>query len=214
MTTVTHQPNHGLRHPARLARNMHSSIVRRRTTVCFSATEWQTCVFETRTFRIDTNIEHRILKRTGHEHAHDFSTCRLLDRPNKGVNLASSLARDTGGTLVIVHVEEPALAYSTDGAYYGAANPQHDDLVKMLHEVVPSASDVEYEYRILSGLPADAIVQCAEAINAEFIVMGTHGRTGFSRMLMGSVAEAVVRHAPCPVVTVKEGVRESSENAR
>ena len=44
--------------------------------------------------------------------------------------------------------------------------------------------------------------------------MGTHGRTGFSRMLMGSVAEAVVRHAPCPVVTVKEGVRESSEKAR
>ena len=82
----------------------------------------------------------------------DFSTGQT-----RALNLASSLARDTGGTLVIVHVEEPALAYSTDGAYYGAANPQHDDLVKMLHEVVPSASDVEYEYRILSGLPADAI---------------------------------------------------------
>ena len=125
----------------------------------------------------------------------DFSTGQT-----RALNVASALARDTGARLVIVHVEEPALAYSVSGAYYGAANPQHDDLVAMLHDVVPAASDVKYEHRSLNGLPAEAIVACAEEIDAAFIVMGTHGRTGLSRVLMGSVAEAVVRALPAPLL--------------
>lgn len=132
----------------------------------------------------------------------------------KTLGLATSLARDSGGKLFIVHVEEPALSYATGAAYYGVPNPQHDDLVKMLHEVVPPATDVEYEHRSLAGLPADAIIECAEEIEADFIVMGTHGRTGVTRVLMGSVAEAVMRRAPCPVITVKENVEEAAESKK
>ena len=54
---------------------------------------------------------------------------------------------------------------------------------------------------MVEGDPASEIARLAE--KTDLIVMGTHGRTGFSRMLMGSVAEAVQRRAACPVLTVK-----------
>ena len=54
------------------------------------------------------------------------------------------------------------------------------------------------------GEPAKAIIDHAAAINADLIVMGTHGRTGLAHLLMGSVAEHVVRAATCPVLTVRE----------
>jgi nucleotide-binding universal stress UspA family protein len=57
--------------------------------------------------------------------------------------------------------------------------------------------------------PAAEIVGVAEQSKADLIVMGTHGRTGLGRFLMGSVAEQVVRRAPCPVVTVRTPLRET-----
>jgi nucleotide-binding universal stress UspA family protein len=65
---------------------------------------------------------------------------------------------------------------------------------------------VPVERRLLAGDPADAIIRLAESENIDLIVMGTHGRRGLSRLLMGSGAEAVVRAAPCPVLTVKQPV--------
>jgi hypothetical protein len=56
---------------------------------------------------------------------------------------------------------------------------------------------------LLVGDPASAILRVTQELPADLIVMGTHGRTGLGRLLMGSVAEQVVRKAPCPVVTVK-----------
>jgi universal stress protein A len=127
------------------------------------------------------------------------------------LSLATSLARDSGAKLFIAHVEEPTLAYTPGGAYYGVPSPQQEDLVHMLHEIVPPSEDVEYEHQSLQGQPSEAIIAFAEEINADLIVMSTHGRTGISRVLMGSVAEAVVRHAPCPVITIKESAREAIE---
>ena len=129
----------------------------------------------------------------------DFSSCG-----DAAIGMATSLARDTGATLLIVHVEEPPLAYGGGGWYYGPVEPNLDQLHKMLYEVVPNDPEVEFEHRMISGDPADAIVRLAEDEGADFIVMGTHGRKGISRLLMGSVAEAVVRRAACPVLTYKE----------
>lgn len=137
----------------------------------------------------------------------DFSTGQA-----EALQLATSLARETGAKLFIVHVEEPTLAYAVGGAYYGTADPQHEDLVKMLHEVVPPSSEVAYEHQSLSGEPADQIVSFAEEIDADFIVMGTHGRTGVTRVLMGSVAEWVVRNAKCPVITIKENAPQAAKS--
>ena len=59
------------------------------------------------------------------------------------------------------------------------------------------------EAQVRGGVPADSIVACAEDQGADLIVMGTHGRRGWSRLRFGSVAEAVLRHAPCSVLAVK-----------
>ena len=129
----------------------------------------------------------------------DFST--LSDAALKH---ATTLAKDTGATLVIVHVEEPPAAYGGGEMYYGLPDPDVADLQKMLEAVKPTDPSVTFEHRLVTGQPAREIVELAKEKGVDLIVMGTHGRTGLGRILMGSVAEAVVRHAPCPVFTFKE----------
>jgi nucleotide-binding universal stress UspA family protein len=128
----------------------------------------------------------------------DFSTAGQT-----ALAMATSLARDRGGKLVIVHVEEPPMAYGGGELYYGIDQPDRDELKRMLSEVLPTDKSVPCEHRLAVGSPATAIVHLAEQEGAEMIVMPTHGRTGLLRVLMGSVAEEVVRKAKCPVLTVK-----------
>lgn len=128
----------------------------------------------------------------------DFSTAGQT-----ALEMATSLARDRGASLVIVHVEEPPMAYGGGELYYGVQEPDRTELEKMLRAVVPTDPAVPYEHRLAIGGPAEGILHAAENVNAEMIVMSTHGRTGLTRMLMGSVAEEVVRKAKCPVLTVK-----------
>ena len=118
--------------------------------------------------------------------------------------MATALARDSGATLLIVHAEEPPSAYGGGELYYGMPEPAQEELRKMLHKVQPSDSSVPYEHRLITGDPAHAIARLAKDEGVDMIVMGTHGRTGLSRMLMGSVAEAIVRRAKCPVLTYKD----------
>jgi nucleotide-binding universal stress UspA family protein len=128
----------------------------------------------------------------------DFSTLGQT-----ALEAATSLARDQGATLVIAHVEEPSAAYGGGELYYGLTEPSREEIWRMLQAVVPTDPAVEYAHRLLIGSPAEAIVHLAEKEGANLIVMPTHGRTGLSRLLMGSVAEEVVRKAKCPVLTVK-----------
>jgi universal stress protein A len=128
----------------------------------------------------------------------DFSTIGQT-----ALEMATSLARDRGATLVIMHVEEPPMAYGGGELYYGIEEPNREELKRMLSEVVPADPAVPYEHRLMIGSPATAIVEMAQRENVNLIVMPTHGRTGLMRLLMGSVAEEVVRKAKCPVLTVK-----------
>ena len=116
---------------------------------------------------------------------------------------ATMLAKQSDATLLIAHVEEPPLAYGGGEMYYGIPDPDQDEVKRMLAAVKPTNPDVHCEYRLLTGDPATEIVRLAEEEDVSMIVMGTHGRTGLSRMLMGSVAELVVRRAKCPVLTFK-----------
>jgi nucleotide-binding universal stress UspA family protein len=95
------------------------------------------------------------------------------------------------------------MAYGGGELYYGLVEPDRTELTRMLHEVKPADPSIPVVYRMVTGDPATSVVQAAEEENADFIVVGSHGRTGLSRLLMGSVAEAIVRKAQCPVVTVK-----------
>lgn len=130
----------------------------------------------------------------------DFSTCA-----SAAIEMATSLARDTGAKLLIVHAEEPAMSDGGWERYYGSTEPTSEQIRELLKSIRPADPNVDYEHRLLViGEPADAIVELAENEDVDLIVMGTHGRSGFSRLLMGSVAEAVVRRAPCPVLTFKQ----------
>ena len=120
------------------------------------------------------------------------------------LELATSLARDTGATLLIAHVEEPPLAYGGGELYYGLPEPATGDLRRMLENIKPTDPTVQFEHRLVTGEPAAAIVELADDENVDMIVIGTHGRSGISRLLMGSVAEVVVRRANCPVLSYRQ----------
>jgi nucleotide-binding universal stress UspA family protein len=78
-----------------------------------------------------------------------------------------------------------------------------DEALTRLHDLVPEAYRGTWEVEIAIGCPADTIVRLARERNADLIVMATHGRTGLEHMVLGSVAEKVVRLALCSVLTVK-----------
>ena len=66
-----------------------------------------------------------------------------------------------------------------------------------------SGADQQVERKTIMGDPSNEIVRIAKDGGYDLIVMSTHGRTGLSRLLMGSVAERVIRHAPCPVFVIR-----------
>jgi nucleotide-binding universal stress UspA family protein len=130
-------------------------------------------------------------------HPTDFS-----ERSDFAYRLACSLARDYGAHLLIVHVVPPPVAFVGDAVWSGPIEVDMDELKnKLLRLTGPDPTRVER--RLEEGSPADEILRLARESHCDLIVMGTHGRRGLGRLLMGSVAELVVRKAPCPVVTVK-----------
>ncbi len=119
------------------------------------------------------------------------------------LDLATALARDSGAKLLITYVQVTPLPVGGGEFIYTLPEPPTDELRARLLKVLPKDEKIPVEHHFLTGDPADCIVKLAEDEKADFIVMGTHGRRGLTRILMGSVAELVVRWAKCPVVTVK-----------
>ena len=76
----------------------------------------------------------------------------------------------------------------------------------MLEKIKPSDPKVQFVHTMVTGDPATEIVRVAKDEGVDLIVMSTHGRSGLTRVLMGSVAELVVRRASCPVLTFKQPV--------
>ena len=125
---------------------------------------------------------------------------------------ARILAGKFGSTLRILHViDDPTdssdfvadgFAPSTEAIQTGLL----DQARKRLDHVMNLVDRSRYNARAdaVLGTPAEAIVNFANATGTSLIVMGTHGRTGLAHLLMGSVAEQVVRTAPCPVLTVRQ----------
>jgi nucleotide-binding universal stress UspA family protein len=122
--------------------------------------------------------------------------------------LASSLACANNATLIIAHIFSPTanVVAASPPVAISVANAVEEK--ERLKRIIPSDPQVKFVHRLLEGSPAQSIVEFAESDSIDLIVMGTHGQTGLTRLLMGSVAEAVVRKAPCPVLTIKESSRE------
>ena len=85
----------------------------------------------------------------------------------------------------------------------------HEEALVQLHDLVPASFTGTWEAQVTAGDPAEAIVRMAEELGIDLIVMATHGRTGLPHILLGSVAEKVLRHAPCPVLTIRQRKREA-----
>jgi nucleotide-binding universal stress UspA family protein len=127
-------------------------------------------------------------------------------------HLAHALARDYGARLILAHVREPQPfgAYGEFGAMPMEPIETREEMEARLNAMTIPGTTVAVEHCLVDGVAADQIVHLAQNNRCDLIVMGTHGRTGLGRLLMGSVAEKVVRKAPCPVLTVKTPQAEAS----
>ena len=121
------------------------------------------------------------------------------------------LARTFGASLEVLHIADNVLARGFAGEGYMAAYP---DLQRDVEEAAARQLDAlvcDEDRAVLSAKtvirvstsPAMAIVDYAREAHSDLIIMGTHGRGAMAHLLMGSVAERVVRTAPCPVLTVR-----------
>src|SRR5215831_7680842 len=110
--------------------------------------------------------------------------------------LACALAQDYKARLVLLHVTPPPMIIYGGGPVPPDPWPSIEEVTAKLRELEGQAHRVRVESQVMEGDPADMILRAAKETHCDVIVMGTHGRTGLRRLLMGSVAEQVVRKAP------------------
>lgn len=131
----------------------------------------------------------------------DFSDCSL-----DALKYAAVVAQQAGASLMLLHVLEP-VSYGLDFTL-GQSKARHLEVEtwkKRLEELASSHQrpNMAVEFRLRGGAPADSILDAAQTLPCDLIVMGTHGRRGISHTISGSVAEAVLRKARCPVIAVR-----------
>jgi nucleotide-binding universal stress UspA family protein len=126
----------------------------------------------------------------------------LSDASLPAFRYAVALARWYGAALTVLHVVP-----NFDPADPDVQDLPLEDVRAQMARLLPvdPADGVTATFAVREGGTATAIVEQAVESRADLIVMGTHGRSGFSRLLLGSVAEKVLRHAPCPVLTIPHG---------
>jgi nucleotide-binding universal stress UspA family protein len=132
-------------------------------------------------------------------HPTDFSECS-----DRAFEQACSLARDYGAKLLLQHVTQPPGAVKYGAVVFPFEWPgERKALHDRLDALQSRASDIVVEQNLRMGDAAAQIIDLATQKKCDLIVMGTHGRSGLGHLILGSVAEQVVRKAPCPVLTVK-----------
>lgn len=147
-------------------------------------------------------------------HPTDFS-----ENSEFAFRVACALARDYNARLILLHVMAPPMVIYAGGPVPAETWPTIDEVQEKLRELTGQAHRVRVESQVMEGDAVDMILRAAEETRSDVIVMGTHGRTGLGRLLMDSVAEAVICKAPCPVLSVKslpalqKAVEESEANA-
>jgi nucleotide-binding universal stress UspA family protein len=129
---------------------------------------------------------------------------------DEALRVACAMAETFGASLTLVNVFSPPIYPTPEGAYVVLPTIYADLIAannKRLEETVASVkrdhATLEVDCRALEGVPFREIVGFARKGAFDLVVMGTHGRTGLKHALLGSVAEKVVRKAPCAVLTVR-----------
>lgn len=126
---------------------------------------------------------------------------------NRALETAREYAGEFGGKIALIHVVEPVVLPDIAAASLLMENDRVMDAARK------RLADVAQEFRLGKGLldrvvvrfgrPFHEIADAASTLHADLIVLSTHGNTGLKHVLLGSVAERVVRHAPCPVLIVR-----------
>ena len=124
----------------------------------------------------------------------DFSDCS-----QEALRHACQAAERNEAKLYVVHVESSGHSIPPGKPGYVAELDGHR---RLLTEGKPCSEDVDYELHFLRGNVVDEIRNFATLREIDLIVVGTHGRTGLTRALMGSVAESLSKKAPCEVTTI------------
>jgi nucleotide-binding universal stress UspA family protein len=135
-------------------------------------------------------------------HPTDFS-----ESSRQAFRLACTLASDYGARLIVLHVATPPAFFYGEGALTGYPQEYLNQLYAQLTKIRPKDPAITVDHALVEGDPATEILRTARQTRSDAIVMGTHGRSGLGRLLMGSVAEKVSRKAPCPVVTARAPAR-------
>ena len=139
---------------------------------------------------------------------HILAPTDFSDYSKKALSDAFELAQIFGAKLSLLHVLEPS-PYLGEFTLPTMGEELLGDLERQasaaLAQVLPEAQQAKIEVTraVAIGSPSVKIVETVEAEHVDLIVMATHGRTGLSHLLIGSVAERVVRTAPCPVLTIR-----------
>jgi universal stress protein A len=132
----------------------------------------------------------------------DFSDCS-----KEALRCAVPLARQFGATLLVLHVVQPS--YPADPCLVSQYEQFESSLIdssknwleQMVRASVPA--EVPSQAVVRTGHPAMEIVRAAAEMRADLIFISTHGHTGIKHVVFGSTAENVVRHSPCPVLTMR-----------
>ena len=134
----------------------------------------------------------------------DFSTYA-----EQALDYAIALAKKLPARVTLLHAIQPPVAVNIEGGLWPSSTYIQEleaestrDMETYLTRV--TAAGVQGEMRVVHGVPFHQIIETAKAHQADLIVMGTHGRAGLAHALLGSVAERVVRLAPCPVLVVRQ----------
>jgi universal stress protein A len=127
----------------------------------------------------------------------DFSECS-----QKALQYATALARQFGAELELLHVVEPYPAVPE--MYPIDVETVQDGKAELENLRGAIGRDVGSRISVRVGTPHLQIAEAARDLKADLIVISTHGRKGLSRAVLGSTTEKVVRHAPCPVLVVRE----------
>lgn len=144
-------------------------------------------------------------------HPTDFSDCA-----EPAFDKACALANEHHARLVLAHVVDVEYGDHTFGGVNVEVRPPDypDQMLEALKELEPPEPGLRVEHVVKEGRPVEEILQLVKETGSDMIVMGTHGLTGLKHLLMGSVAEDVLRRAPCPVLTVTPDAESSSESRK
>lgn len=137
------------------------------------------------------------------------------DNSLAALDIAAQIARDNGGTVLLLHVVPMIVPATGMPVYVDIYKGQEEAAREKLKEIASMRlRGVKHELLTHMGEPAGSILSTARRDAADLIVMATHGRRGLSRVLLGSIAEMVLRNAPCPVLCVRRSAADKSLVAR